>query len=78
MAKAKRNCKHPRPQVLSQADKAEIIALRKSLLELQQVELLHHRIECPDCARRFRDAANTAGIRMLIVERIEQLNRSAA
>lgn len=78
MAQAKKGSINPRPIVLSEADKAEIIALRKSLRELQNVEVLHHRIECPDCAKRFRDAANTAGIRVLILERIEQLNRSVA
>lgn len=78
MARAKKGNSKTRPQILSAADKAEIISLRKSLRELQNVEILHHRIECPDCAKRFRDASNTAGIRTLIIERIEQLNRSAA
>lgn len=78
MALTAKRIKHPRPKVLSEADKAEIISLRKSLAELQKVEILHHRIECPDCAKRFRDAANTAGIRTLIIERIEQINRGVA
>lgn len=68
----------PRTKVLSESAKAEVISLRRSFADIQNIESLHHRIDCGDCAKRYRDAADRVHIKTLILDRIDQLNTGAA